>query len=48
MKDKVFNGLRERVKNYLVENHLKASDIKESVIDYSSGHIYLKVSFKDG
>lgn len=48
MKDKIFNGLRERVKNYLVENHLKASDIKESVIDYNSGHIYLKVSFKDG
>lgn len=43
-----FNNLKESVRRYLIKNHLKPSDIKESVPVFEGGHFYLKVTFNNG
>jgi hypothetical protein len=43
-----FNNLKERVKKYMIKNHMKPSDIKEYVPVFKNGHFYLKVTFKNG
>lgn len=39
------NKVKENVIKYLKNNNLKASDIKDSVVTFESGHFYLKVTF---